>query len=90
MATGHYDLKKAKNGQFHFNLKAGNGEIILTSEMYASKASAENGITSVQNNAPHGNHKQPSVRAAGMMRGFFRQTEKPQALPVCALLLKTI
>ena len=52
MATGHYELKKAKNGQFHFNLKAGNGEIILTSEMYASKASAENGIASVQTNSP--------------------------------------
>ncbi|WAT02943.1 YegP family protein [Rouxiella chamberiensis] len=51
MATGHFDLKKAKNGQFHFTLKAGNGEVILGSEMYASKASAENGITSVQNNA---------------------------------------
>ncbi|TPG64044.1 YegP family protein [Ewingella americana] len=51
MATGHYELKKAKNGQFHFNLKAGNGEIILTSEMYASKASAENGIASVQSNS---------------------------------------
>lgn len=51
MATGHYDLKKAKNGQFHFNLKAGNGEIILTSEMYASKASAENGIASIQANS---------------------------------------
>lgn len=50
MATGHYELKKAKNGQFHFNLKAGNGEIILTSEMYASKASTENGIASVQSN----------------------------------------
>jgi uncharacterized protein YegP (UPF0339 family) len=52
MANGHYELKKAKNGQFHFNLKAGNGEIILTSEMYASKASAENGISSVQTNSP--------------------------------------
>ncbi|MEG3134064.1 YegP family protein [Rouxiella sp. T17] len=51
MATGHYFLHKAKNGQFHFNLTAGNGEVILNSEMYASKASAENGITSVQNNA---------------------------------------
>lgn len=44
MAIGHYELKKAKNGQYHFNLKASNGEIILASEMYASKASAENGI----------------------------------------------
>ncbi|AJJ64629.1 YegP family protein [Yersinia aldovae] len=52
MATGHYEIKKAKNGQYHFNLKASNGEIILSSEMYASKASAENGISSVQSNSP--------------------------------------
>lgn len=52
MATGHYEIKKAKNGQYHFNLKASNGEIILSSEMYASKASAENGIASVQSNSP--------------------------------------
>lgn len=51
MASGYFELKKAKNGQFHFNLKAGNGEIILTSEMYATKASAENGIASVQSNS---------------------------------------
>ena len=53
IAIGHYELKKAKNGQYHFNLKASNGEIILASEMYASKASAENGIASVQTNSPH-------------------------------------
>lgn len=53
MATGHYELKKSSNGQYHFTLKASNGEIILSSEMYASKASAENGIASVQANAPH-------------------------------------
>ena len=52
MAMGHYEIKKAKNGQYHFNLKASNGEIILSSEMYASKASAENGISSVQSNSP--------------------------------------
>ena len=40
------------NGQFHFNLKAGNGEIILSSEMYKAKSSAENGIESVKKNAP--------------------------------------
>ncbi|WP_411704009.1 YegP family protein [Edaphovirga cremea] len=51
MATGYYELKKAKNGQYHFNLKASNGEIILSSEMYGSKASAENGIKSVQTNS---------------------------------------
>jgi uncharacterized protein len=38
--------------QFYFNLKAGNGEIILTSEMYKAKNSAENGIDSIKTNAP--------------------------------------
>ena len=33
-------------------LKAGNGEIIATSERYKSKASAKNGIESVKENAP--------------------------------------
>jgi len=47
-----FELKKAANGQFMFNLKAANGEVILTSEQYVAKASAENGIASVKKNAP--------------------------------------
>jgi uncharacterized protein len=46
-----FELKQTAGGQFHFNLKAGNGEIIATSEMYESKASAKNGIESVRKNA---------------------------------------
>ena len=46
--AGKFELKKTAVGQFHFNLKAGNGEIIATSEMYESKASAKNGIDSVK------------------------------------------
>ena len=46
-----FELKKAKNGQFFFNLKAGNGQVILTSEMYKAKDGAENGIKSVKKNA---------------------------------------
>ncbi len=49
--AGKFDLKQAKDGQYMFNLKAGNGEIILTSELYKAKASAENGIRSVQENS---------------------------------------
>lgn len=49
--AGKFELKTAKSGQFHFNLKAGNGQIIATSEMYESKAAALNGIESVRNNA---------------------------------------
>ncbi|AYC31070.1 DUF1508 domain-containing protein [Pseudomonas cavernae] len=48
--AGKFHLKKAKDGQFHFNLLAGNGEIILTSELYKAKDSALNGIESVRKN----------------------------------------
>ena len=44
MAQGHYELKTAKDGQFMFNLIATNGQVILTSELYKTKASAQNGI----------------------------------------------
>jgi uncharacterized protein YegP (UPF0339 family) len=47
-----FELKKAVDGQFYFNLKAGNGEVILKSEMYQARAGAENGIDSVKRNAP--------------------------------------
>lgn len=50
--AGYYVLKKAANGQYMFNLKAGNHEIILTGETYSSKAAAQNGIASVQKNSP--------------------------------------
>jgi uncharacterized protein YegP (UPF0339 family) len=44
-------FKSEKSGKYHFRLKAGNGETILTSEAYSSKAGAENGIKSVMENA---------------------------------------
>jgi uncharacterized protein len=47
-----FDLKVASDGQYMFNLKAANGEVILTSELYKQKAGAENGIASVRTNAP--------------------------------------
>jgi uncharacterized protein YegP (UPF0339 family) len=48
---GIFDLKKAANGQFMFNLKAANHEVILTSELYHQKHSALEGIASVKTNA---------------------------------------
>ncbi len=48
---GKFVIKKSKDNQFYFNLKADNGEIILTSEMYKSKNGAENGIASVKENS---------------------------------------
>jgi uncharacterized protein YegP (UPF0339 family) len=49
---GKFELKKSGNGQFFFNLKAGNGQVILSSEQYGEKRGAEGGIASVQKNAP--------------------------------------
>jgi hypothetical protein len=43
---------KDKKGEFRFNLKAPNGEIIATSEGYTTKDSCKNGIESVKKNAP--------------------------------------
>lgn len=49
--AGKFDLKKSPSGKYMFNLKAGNNQIILTSELYDSKKAAENGIASVKKNA---------------------------------------
>lgn len=49
--AGKFEIHKAKDGQFYFVLKAGNGEIIARSELYKAKASAQNGIESVKKNA---------------------------------------
>lgn len=49
--AGKFEIYKSSNGEYRFRLKAGNGEIIATSEGYKSKASAKNGIESVISNA---------------------------------------
>jgi len=48
--AGKFELKKSRNGKFHFNLLAANGQAILSSEMYEARASAMNGIESVKKN----------------------------------------
>ncbi len=48
--AGKFEIKQSTNGKFHFNLKAGNGQIILSSEMYESKSACQNGIESIKKN----------------------------------------
>ena len=48
---GKFVVTVRKDGEFQFNLKATNGQVILTSQGYASKASCMNGIESVKKNA---------------------------------------
>ncbi|MNL63592.1 hypothetical protein D3C87_1877430 [compost metagenome] len=47
-----YDKKESSNGKPYFNLKASNGQIIGSSEMYESTSARDNGIASVKSNAP--------------------------------------
>lgn len=48
---GKFIISTRKNGEFQFNLKAANGQVILSSEGYSSKAGCQNGIESVRKNA---------------------------------------
>lgn len=47
-----FEMKTAKNGKIHWNIKATNGQIIGSSQMYSSESGAKNGIESVRKNAP--------------------------------------
>lgn len=49
--VGKFILKGASGGKFMFNLEAGNGETILTSQRYTSKSAAKDGIEAVRKNA---------------------------------------
>ena len=49
---GKFVITLRKNGEFQFNLKASNGQVILTSEGYTTKAACLNGVESVRKNAP--------------------------------------
>ena len=48
---GKFVIKETKTG-IKFDLKAGNGEVIATSEVYTTEAACKNGIASVTKNAP--------------------------------------
>ena len=48
--AGKFVISKRSNGDFQFNLKAGNGQVILASQGYADKAGCKNGIESVKKN----------------------------------------
>lgn len=48
---GKFVIKTTKNGGYKFDLKAGNGETIATSEIYNALASCKNGIESVRKNS---------------------------------------
>lgn len=48
---GKFVITENDKGQFHFNLKASNGQVVLSSQEYTSKAGCDNGIESVRTNS---------------------------------------
>lgn len=46
-----FEVFKNDSGKFYFNLKASNGQVILSSQGYAAKSGAMNGVQSVINHA---------------------------------------
>jgi uncharacterized protein YegP (UPF0339 family) len=71
---GKFVISKRKNGEFQFNLVAGNGEIILASEGYASKPSCLNGVKSVMKNAAEVKRFEPKVAKNGKFHFSLKAT----------------
>ena len=51
MGKSKFEIFKGKDQHFFFHLKAGNGEVILASQGYTTKANCQNGVNSVAKNA---------------------------------------
>lgn len=75
--TGYFERKPAAGSQFMFNLKAANHQVILASQRYGSKASAESGIGSVQK------------RAAADER-YQRKVAKPRAVSFAGIAMNLV
>lgn len=67
--AGKFVITRGKDDKFYFNLKAGNGEVILTSQGYKNKRDCENGIESVRRNSQ--NEARFAVKKASSGQDFF-------------------
>lgn len=69
-------FKSDKDKKFYFNLKAGNGQIILASQGYSGKPAAKNGIASVQKNCMDENCWETKVAKNGKHHFNLLSTNK--------------
>lgn len=67
---GKFKISTRTNGEYQFNLLAGNGQVILTSEGYSAKAACINGVNSVKSNA--GNDARYDKATSSNGKFFFR------------------
>jgi len=66
---GKFEITTRKNGDYQFNLKATNGQVILTSQGYATKATCLQGVESVKKNSKEEKRFEKKVASDG--RPFF-------------------
>lgn len=67
--AGKFVITKGKDNKFYFNLKASNGQVILTSQGYKDKRNCLNGIESVKKNA--GNESRFEVKQSSNGKEYF-------------------
>lgn len=65
MATGRFEIKTDKAGEFRFNLLASNGQVILSSEGYTRKEGCRNGIESVRRHSAEDRFFERTIAANG-------------------------
>ena len=75
-----FELKKDKTGKYMFNLKAANGEVVLTSEAYSTKDAAEAGIASVIKNAAEAKNFERKTAADGKPYFSLKSGDNGQTL----------
>ena len=74
---GKFVIKKTKSG-VKFDLKATNGQVIATSEVYTTLANCKKGIASVVKNAPVANIEDQTVEGYAVLKNpkFELYTDK--------------
>ena len=77
--AGTFEVFKDKSGEFRFRLKAGNGQTVLSSQGYSSKASAMKGIESVQKNAGDDSRFESTETEGGKFR-FTMKAKNSQVI----------
>jgi len=66
---GKFVITQGKDKKFYFNLKASNGEVILTSQGYQNRRNCRNGIESVRKNAAQAGRFEAKKAKSG--KAFF-------------------
>ena len=77
--AGYFEIKTRSDGQFMFNLTAGNHEVVLTSEAYTTKAACVNGVESVKMNASDDDRYRRTTTPDGKFR-FALEATNGQAI----------